>query len=47
MSLQVFSAEALGTMLLMLLGCGVVANAALAGAKGALPFRASCREGGR
>ncbi|MGP5217505.1 MIP/aquaporin family protein [Arthrobacter rhombi] len=34
MSLQVFSAEALGTMLLMLLGCGVVANAVLRGAKG-------------
>lgn len=34
MSLQAFSAEALGTMLLMLLGCGVVANAALAKAKG-------------
>ena len=34
MSLQIFSAEALGTMVLMLLGCGVVANAVLRGAKG-------------
>lgn len=34
MSLEVFVAEAFGTMLLLLLGTGVVANVALAGTKG-------------
>lgn len=34
MSSQAFVAEMLGTMLLLLLGCGVVANVALAGTKG-------------
>ena len=34
MSLEAFVAEMVGTMLLLLLGCGVVANVALAGTKG-------------
>ncbi|WP_159616733.1 MIP/aquaporin family protein [Arthrobacter zhaoguopingii] len=34
MSLEVFVAEAFGTMMLLLLGCGVVANVALAKTKG-------------
>lgn len=34
MSLEVFGAEMFGTMLLLLLGCGVVANVALAKTKG-------------
>ncbi|MGJ9402050.1 MIP/aquaporin family protein [Arthrobacter sp. KK5.5] len=34
MSLHIFSAEMFGTAMLLLLGCGVVANVALAGTKG-------------